>query len=265
MNVTEAKNKLNNILEMPIMAYELKKILLMELIENTKDDIRKGVRDVALKAEKAINDIDSELKRIDKMMSFERKYEDMEYICGVDEVGRGPLAGPIVSAAVVLPKDFKIPYINDSKKLTPKKREELYDVIIENAVSYGIGSRSERTIDEFGIQPSNYDAMKEAIGRLTVKPDVLLVDAVRIPDIGIKEVSIIKGDSLSISIAAASIVAKVTRDRLMTAYSALYPEYDFDSNMGYGSAKHLEALRTIGPCEIHRQSFIRGILHGEHD
>ncbi len=260
MGVNEAKERLSNILNMPIMAYELKKILLEELAADTKDDIRKGVRDVGKKAEKAIKDIDEELYRIDKLMSFERKYSDMEYICGVDEVGRGPLAGPIVSAAVVLPKNFKIPYINDSKKLTAKRREELYDVIIENAVSYGIGSRNERYIDEYGIQPSNYAAMRDAIGRLSVKPDVLLVDAVRIPDIDIKEVSIIKGDSLSISIAAASIVAKVTRDRLMKAYSALYPEYDFDSNMGYGSQKHLAALKSLGPCEIHRRSFIEGIM-----
>ena len=260
MKADEIKEKLNKINDMPVMAYELKKILLQELVDEIKDDERKTIKNLAVRAEKEIAGIDAEIERIDKMMFFEKKYEEYQYVAGVDEVGRGPLAGPIVSAAVVLPKDFRIPYVNDSKKLTHKKREELYDVIMENAIAVGIGSRSERSIDEFGIQPSNYDAMKEAIGRLSVKPDVLLVDAVRIPNINIKEISIIKGDSLSISIAAASIIAKVTRDRLMIAYSALYPEYDFASNMGYGSAKHIEALKTVGPCEIHRRSFIEGIL-----
>ena len=260
MNIKEIKEQYEYIKNLDIMKYNLKIMLYKGLIESISNDERKAVRDISKKCEKQIEELENEITRVRKMMLFEEKYKDMPYICGIDEVGRGPLAGPIVTAAVILPKDFVIPYLNDSKQLTPKRREELYDIITENAVTYGIGSRSERYIDSEGIQKADYESMKESVSRLTVKPDVLLIDALRIPDMDIKEVSIIKGDTLSVSIAAASIIAKVTRDRLMTAYDALYPEYGFASNMGYGSSKHLEALKTIGACEIHRKSFLKNIL-----
>ena len=186
----------------------------------------------------------------------EKLYENEGYICGIDEVGRGPLAGPVYAAAVILPKDCKLLYINDSKKLTAKKREELYDIIMKEAVSVGIGFRGPERIDEINILQATYESMRDAIANLSVKPAVLLNDAVTIPGVSIKQVPIVKGDAKSVSIAAASIVAKVTRDRLMDEYDAKYPGYDFASNKGYGSAKHIEVLKKIGPTEIHRRSFI---------
>ena len=190
------------------------------------------------------------------MKIYEKKYEDCGYICGIDEVGRGPLAGPVVACAVILPKDCDILYLNDSKQLSAKKREELYDIINEKAVSVGIGYVSPERIDEINILQATYEAMRQAIEALSVKPDVLLNDAVTIPQVDILQVPIIKGDAKSISIAAASIVAKVTRDRLMEEYDKVLPGYDFASNKGYGSATHIAALKEIGPSPIHRKSFI---------
>ena len=201
-----------------------------------------------------------ERDRVEEMCAFEKKYADAEYICGIDEVGRGPLAGPVVTAAVILPKDARILYINDSKKLTEKRREELYEVIREQALAIGIGSCTHEEIDEYNILQATYKAMREAVGKLAVTPSLLLVDAVHIPDLDIRQVSIVKGDAKSQSIAAASIIAKVTRDRLMCAYDAIYPEYGFASNKGYGTAVHMDALRKYGPCPIHRHSFIGGIV-----
>mgnify|MGYP000172422291 CR=1 FL=1 len=180
----------------------------------------------------------------------------IKLVCGVDEAGRGPLAGPVCAAAVMLPPGLEIPGLNDSKKLTDKKRRELYDVIVEQAVSYGITFASEQEIDEINILQATYEAMREAISKLSVKPDVLLNDAVKIPQVDIRQVPIIKGDAKSVSIAAASIVAKVTRDRLMEEYDKVLPGYGFASNKGYGSAEHIAALKEIGPSPIHRQSFI---------
>ena len=182
--------------------------------------------------------------------------EGYQAVCGVDEAGRGPLAGPVCAAAVILPAGLVIDGLNDSKKLTDKKRRELYDVITQNAVSYGIAMASEREIDEINILQATYEAMREAISKLSVKPDVLLNDAVKIPQVDIRQVPIIKGDAKSVSIAAASIVAKVTRDRLMEEYDKVLPGYGFASNKGYGSAEHIAALKEIGPSPIHRQSFI---------
>ena len=176
--------------------------------------------------------------------------------CGIDEVGRGPLAAPVVAGAVILPRDSKILYLNDSKQLTAKKRDELYDVIMREAVAVGIGYASPARIDEINILQATYEAMREAISKLSVKPDVLLNDAVKIPQVDIRQVPIIKGDAKSVSIAAASIVAKVTRDRLMEEYDKVLPGYGFASNKGYGSAEHIAALKEIGPSPIHRQSFI---------
>ncbi|MCM1272793.1 MAG: ribonuclease HII [Clostridium sp.] len=220
-------------------------------------DTRSGVIAVVNAAKKKIEAYDNELLRTDKLYAFEKKYAamGMKYICGIDEVGRGPLAGPVVTCAVILPQDEKILYLNDSKQLSARKREELYDVITSRAVSYGIGISSETRIDEINILQATYEAMRMSIGNLKVKPDILLNDAVKIPNVNITQVPIIKGDTLSASIAAASIVAKVTRDRMMAEYDKLYPGYDFGSNMGYGSPKHIAAIKSMGLCEIHRRSF----------
>ncbi len=204
--------------------------------------------------------LEKEIARTESMMVYERRFAEKGLLCGIDEVGRGPLAGPVMAGAVILPTDHKILYLNDSKKLTPKKRDELYDVIMSEAVSVGIGAEDHDVIDEINILQATYSAMRKAIGKLSKKPDFLLVDAVTIPDTGIPECPIIKGDAKSVSIAAASIVAKVTRDRLMIKYDEMYPEYHFASNKGYGTAEHIAALKKYGPCPIHRKTFIHKIL-----
>lgn len=205
--------------------------------------------------------LEQERARTESMKEFEYKYADFEHICGIDEVGRGPLAGPVYAAAVILPKDKEILYLNDSKKLTPKKRDELYDVIMSEAVAVGIGYASPERIDEINILQATYEAMRMAVDGLCVRPDILLNDAVIIPGIeNIKQVGIIKGDARSISIAAASIVAKVTRDRLMEEYDRQFPGYAFASNKGYGSAEHIAALKMLGPSAIHRRTFIKNFV-----
>ena len=214
----------------------------------------------AERARKREEKLKAEMARIDALKEYERKYESEGYVCGIDEVGRGPLAGPVVACACILPKDCNILYINDSKKLSKKKREELYDIIMKEAVAVGIGYNSPERIDEINILQATFEAMREAISKLSVTPDILLNDAVKIPGVDIKQVPIIKGDAKSISIGAASIVAKVTRDRLMEDYDKLFPEYGFASNMGYGTAVHIKALKEIGPCPIHRRSFIHNFV-----
>ena len=194
--------------------------------------------------------------RLEGMREFENKYSDLAYVAGIDEAGRGPLAGPVVAAAVILPKYIFLPFLNDSKKVTEKRRDVLFDEIKQNAIAYGIGIASNTLIDEINILQATYEAMREAVNALEKTPDVLLVDAVHIPDINIKQVGIVKGDAKSVNIAAASILAKVTRDRLMAEYDKIYPEYGFASNKGYGTATHIAALKEIGPCAIHRKSFI---------
>ena len=194
--------------------------------------------------------------RLEGMREFENKYSDLAYVAGIDEAGRGPLAGPVVAAAVILPKDIFLPFLNDSKKVTEKRRDVLFDEIKQNAIAYGIGIASNTLIDEINILQATYEAMREAINALEKTPDILLVDAVHIPDINIKQVGIVKGDAKSVNIAAASILAKVTRDRIMAEYDKIYPEYGFASNKGYGTATHIAALKEIGPCAIHRKSFI---------
>ena len=178
----------------------------------------------------------------------------INFIAGIDEVGRGPLIGPVVTAAVILPKDFYDERINDSKKLTEKKRELLYDVIMENALSVGVGMSSPEVIDEINILNATKKAMVEAINNLSIKPEHLLIDAVKL-DIDIPQTSIIKGDAKSQSIASASIIAKVTRDRMMLELDKKYPMYDFKHNKGYGTKKHIEALYKYGPLKEHRKSF----------
>lgn len=230
-----------------------------ELFEKYSSDGRSGVAKIIEKYKKVIVNYENELKRLYNMSAFEREYEAYGYICGIDEVGRGPLAGPVCAGAVILPKDVQILYINDSKKLSPKKREELYEEIKEKAVAVKTAFVSPEVIDEINILQATYKAMRTAVNELAVKPDILLNDAVNIPELNYKQVPIIKGDAKSISIAAASIIAKVERDRMMEMYDEMYPEYDFAGNKGYGSAKHIEAIKKYGPCPIHRRSFIGNI------
>ena len=187
-----------------------------------------------------------ERQRLEGMREFENKYSDLGAVAGIDEAGRGPLAGPVVAAAVILPKDIFLPFLNDSKKVTEKRRDVLFDQIKQEAIAYGIGIASNALIDEINILQATYEAMREAVSKLNKTPDILLVDAVHIPGISIKQVGIVKGDAKSVNIAAASILAKVTRDRLMLEYDKIYPEYGFASNKGYGTAKHIEALKAYG-------------------
>ncbi|MCR5778705.1 MAG: ribonuclease HII [Lachnospiraceae bacterium] len=208
------------------------------------------------KAEK----LEAEKQRMYQMFSYERECGEDLLICGIDEVGRGPLAGPVVAGAVILPKDCDILYINDSKKLSEKKREIIAEEIKEKCVAYALGRSEVELIDEINILQATYSAMREAIKNLGIKPDILLNDAVTIPAVDIKQIPIIKGDAKSASIAAASIVAKVTRDKLMVEYDSIYPGYGFAKNKGYGTAEHIAALKTLGPTPIHRRTFIGKIL-----
>lgn len=230
------------------------------LFEKYSGDGRSGVVKIIDSYERKLKKYNDELLRIYKMYEYERKYEAFSYICGIDEVGRGPLAGPVCAGAVILPKDCNILYLNDSKQLSAKKREELYEEIIKEAVSYQTAFVSPEVIDEINILNATYEAMRTAINNLSVKPDILLNDAVTIPGVDIKQIPIIKGDAKSASIAAASIVAKVERDRLMETYEELYPGYGFASNKGYGSKEHIDAIKEHGPCPIHRRSFIKGLI-----
>ncbi|EOS75155.1 hypothetical protein C819_02544 [Lachnospiraceae bacterium 10-1] len=251
------EQKINEIREI-LQAADLSE--LPAFISTYEKDLRTGVGVLVAKARKKIQEYEKEIARTEKMKEFEKKYSSFSYICGIDEVGRGPLAGPVVAGAVILKKDCDILYLNDSKQLSEKKREELYDVIMEKAVSTGLGLVSPERIDEINILNATYEAMRQAIGELKQAPDLLLNDAVTIPQVTIKQVPIIKGDAKSISIAAASIIAKVTRDRLMVQYDTVYPEYGFASNKGYGAQAHLEALRKFGPTPIHRKTFIKNFL-----
>lgn len=229
---------------------------LPDLFQVYEQDGRNGVRVEVEKAKKRLAAYEKELERIEGLKAYEREYAAYQSVCGIDEAGRGPLAGPVVAGAVILPKNCDILYINDSKKLSEKKREELYDVIMEKAVAVGIGYSTPERIDEINILQATYEAMREAVAGLSVQPDLLLNDAVTIPQMPMKQVPIIKGDAKSISIGAASIMAKVTRDRLMVQYDSIFPEYGFASNKGYGAQTHIEALKKYGPCPIHRKTFI---------
>jgi ribonuclease HII len=249
---------------------EIKKRLSAEAVQNIpfaleqyRDDTRAGVIKLIESFEKKYDAYIEELKRLYEISQYENSCYDsgMEYVAGIDEVGRGPLAGPVVTAAVILPKDCLIPGINDSKKLSPKKRAELYDVIMEQAVAVSIGMEDNEVIDSINILQATYSAMRSAVKGLSVKPDMLLVDAVTIPCVDIPQTPIIKGDAKSISIGAASIIAKVTRDRMMQELSKEYPYYDFENNMGYGTSKHIEGIKKHGLCKIHRRSFTKGIIN----
>lgn len=225
-------------------------------------DPRKGVIKAVESARKRIDANLQEEARLELLLAFERECYAKGYdlVCGIDEVGRGPLAGPVVAAAVILPKDCKIHGVDDSKKLSPQKREDLYDLILEQAVSYGIGVVSPERIDEINILQATYEAMRHAIGQLNPAPRFVLADAVTIPGVPIPQKGIVKGDAKSISIAAASIVAKVYRDRLMQSYDEMYPQYGFGGHKGYGSAAHIAALRVHGTCPIHRNSFVKNFV-----
>ncbi len=202
-------------------------------------------------------DLEKERARLFAMGEYERHFAEKGRIAGVDEVGRGPLFGPVAAAAVILEPGSEILYLNDSKKLSEARREALYDETMEKAAAVGVGMVSAARIDEINILQATYEAMREAVSQLSPRPDYLLVDAVTIPGISVPQLGIIKGDAKSLSIAAASIIAKVTRDRLMYEYDALYPGYGLAKNKGYGTAEHIEALRRLGPTPLHRRSFIR--------
>ena len=224
-------------------------------------DERAGVKQIVNSAKNKLLALEKEKKRVKIMREYDNKVCPSGYLCGIDEVGRGPLAGPVCAGAVILPRDEEILYLNDSKQLSEKKREELYDIIMDKAISVSVCFRSPERIDEINILEADYEAMEEAVSKLTVKPDILLLDAVHVPQLeSYEQVSVIKGDTLSASIAAASIVAKVVRDRYMVEMDAKYPEYGFASNKGYGSAQHIAALKKYGPCEIHRRSFIGNFI-----
>ena len=220
----------------------------------TKKEEREEKRRLKLEAEK---------ERMYALFSYERECGENLAICGIDEVGRGPLAGPVYAAAVILPKDCDILYINDSKKLSEKKRETLSAEIREKAVAWAIGTADNKRIDEINILQATYEAMREAIKNLGIKPDILLNDAVTIPLVDIKQIPIIKGDAKSASIASASIIAKVARDSLMAEYAREYPEYGFERNKGYGTAEHIAAIKEYGVTPIHRMSFLKSILERE--
>ena len=203
--------------------------------------------------------LEKELARLEQMREYENTYAACAMICGIDEAGRGPLAGPVAAGAVILPKDCTLLYLNDSKKLSEKRREELFVQIKEQAVAWCVGIVGPERIDEINILQATYEAMRQAIAGLGVKPDILLNDAVEIPGVDIMQVPIIKGDAKSVSIAAASILAKVTRDHMMVEYDQLFPDYGFAKHKGYGTAAHIQAIKELGPCPIHRRSFIRNI------
>lgn len=244
-SIAEIKNELN-------ICHDLN-----SFIAEYRNDTRSGVRNLVLSALKKKESYEAEQKRLDTITVYERKYQEkgLEYVAGIDEVGRGPYAGPVVAACVILPTGCRIEGVNDSKKLSAKKREELFDIINEMAVAVGVGMADNYEIDEMNILQATYKAMRGAVENMKVRPQQLLVDAVTIPDIDIPQEAIIKGDAKSISIGAASIIAKVIRDRLMVEYSRQYPQYGFDKNVGYGTREHEAAIRKYGLCDIHRRSF----------
>lgn len=234
---------------------------LPEYILTYGKDERAGVIREVARAQKRLEQWQAELQRMERMKQFEYEYwKEYDFVCGIDEVGRGPLAGPVMAAAVIFPKDINLLYLNDSKQLSEKKREELYEEIKMNAIACAVGIADAATIDAINILQADYVAMRQAVSKLSVQPQLLLNDAVTIPLVNQPQVPIIKGDTKSISIAAASILAKVERDRLMCVYDEMYPEYGFARNKGYGSAEHIEAIRKYGPCDIHRRTFIKKFI-----
>lgn len=233
---------------------------LHELILEYSEDSRAGVISLIKSCRKKLDWLAHERARLDTMREYERQYRHYGLICGVDEAGRGPLAGPVVAGAVILPEDCEILYLNDSKQLSEKRREALYDEIREKAVAWAVGMASPARIDEINILQATYEAMEEAVKKLDPAPRILLNDAVRIPGLEQPQVPIIGGDARSLSIAAASIMAKVTRDRLMKEYDQILPQYGFAAHKGYGTASHIEAIKKYGPSPIHRNTFIKNFV-----
>lgn len=229
---------------------------LLDACTRYEEDGRKSVQQLLARCRRRVEKEAAERERISQMRGYERELAGNVVFCGIDEAGRGPLAGPVVAAAAIMPAGCDILYINDSKQLSEAKREELYERIMKEAVSVGVGIASEKEIDRINILQATYCAMRDAVSQLSPQPKVLINDAVTIPQMPQRQVPVIKGDARCYSIAAASIVAKVTRDRLMKEYDAQYPEYGFASNKGYGSEQHIRALKELGPCPIHRRSFI---------
>ena len=207
---------------------------------------------------------EKEEQRLITLKQIDKEFFDMglKYVCGIDEAGRGPLAGPVVVASVILPKDSMIEGVNDSKKVTESRREKLYDIILDEAISYGIGIIHQEEIDEINILQATKKGLHEAVQKMDIKPNVILVDALTgIDTLGIPYKSIIKGDAKSYSIAAASIIAKVTRDRIMREWDKIYPEYGFAGHKGYGTAKHIEAIKKYGLTPIHRKTFCKNFVN----
>ena len=225
-----------------------------------RKDSRTGVMKLVKQFDKKYEKYQNELKRLEEMLIFEKQYANYSAICGIDEAGRGPLAGPVVAGAVILPKNLKILYLNDSKQLSERQREELYEEIMDKAVSVGVGIVSQKRIDQINILQATFEAMQQAVAGLSVSPDLLLNDAVTIPQISIRQVPIVKGDAKSLSIAAASVIAKVTRDRVMVEYDKLYPKYGFAKHKGYGAKAHIEAIQKYGVSPIHRKTFLKNIV-----
>lgn len=226
------------------------------LLAELEQDSRSGVIQAIAKRKREIQKRIDEDERLEGMLAYEKELytQGIQLIAGVDEVGRGPLAGPVVAAAVILPKACKIPGLNDSKKIPKSKHKEIYEAVLQNAIAIGIGVKDNHVIDQVNIYEATKLAMMEAIGQLEPQPQHLLIDAMRL-DLPIPQTSIIKGDANSLSIAAASIVAKVTRDQMMEEFDCEYPGYDFTQNAGYGTANHLAGLHKLGVTPIHRRSF----------
>ncbi|MGP1433452.1 MAG: ribonuclease HII [Catonella sp.] len=246
-NISEIKEEYAN--------YSIPK--LREFVACYRNDERSGVKKIIEMAKKKFENYEMEINRVKSMSKFERQFSENGYICGVDEVGRGPLAGPVVAAAVIFPKDLIIPYINDSKKVKETKREELFNCIMSEAISVGFGSVDNNRIDEINILQATFEAMREAVSALNIRPDIVLVDGnKKIPILDIEQQAVVGGDSKCLSIAAASIVAKVVRDRFMKDMDLKYPMYGFASNKGYGSAKHYAGIREFGISPLHRKTYI---------
>jgi ribonuclease HII len=252
--IAEIKDKLHRLDQTDEKALE-------DFARTYEKDGRSQAIAAAASARKAASRLAQERARLEEMRRYERicREEGYTLICGIDEAGRGPLAGPVVAGAVILPEECEILGLNDSKKLSPKRREELYDEVMEKAVAAGVGIVGPGRIDEINILQADYEAMCEAIGRLSVMPQVLLNDAVTIPQVTLPQKNIVHGDAKSVSIAAASILAKVTRDRMMEEYDTLFPEYGFARHKGYGTADHYAAIKKYGPCVIHRRSFLKNL------
>jgi ribonuclease HII len=255
--IADIKNELNS--KLNNMSFHSSQSTMESFITTYSTDTRMGVKKLVTKAEKVIDDYLNECERMKYMLTYEKRFESFT-IGGIDEAGRGPLAGPVVAACVILSKDDPIAYVNDSKKLSAAKREQLYNEIIERAVSYGIGVVGEQDIDSMNILQATYKAMTIAISQCNIQPTQLLNDAVIIPGINLPQEKIIQGDGKSLSIAAASILAKVSRDRIMVAYDELFPEYGFKQHKGYGSYDHIQAIKTYGPSSIHRKTFIKNFI-----